>query len=63
MGSLGPGRRKGRIPKIKAVRKTSGLLRALASARGSVCRRLQWAWVELVRLVWKHTWWGHRRAL
>lgn len=24
VGSLGPGRRKGRIPKIKAVRKTSG---------------------------------------
>lgn len=54
VGSLSPGRRKGRIPKIKAVRKTSALLRALASARGSECRRLQWAWVELVRLVWRH---------
>lgn len=54
MGSLSPGRRKGRIPKIKAVRKTSALLRALASAQGSECRRLQWAWVELVRLVWRH---------
>lgn len=40
--------------KSKQSERPARLLRALASALGSECRRLQWAWVELVRLVWKH---------
>lgn len=63
VGRLIPGRRKRRIPKIKAVRKTSTAVEGLVSALGSECRRLQWAWVELVRLVWKHRRGGATKGL